>query len=256
MDSGLERIVIPEGILKIKGRAFSWCQYLSDLVLPKSLTSIGTSAFEHCYSLTHITIPDNITSIGAGAFYIDALDQAWVPGYGLTSVSFGKGVESIGAMAFRGHYDLRKVTIPASTTYIGLDAFGIGTAFFDGPAPEVQSVPDEWWDFPEPLAYHIHVWPRHLESFEEEHPVLGQSKIIIRDTSPKISSLIVEEETITISITGAPGTAYLCKTSADLAEFRVSATDPGTLMLDSTGKMEFSVQANLAGSFFVIEESP
>ena len=84
----------------------------------------------------------------------------------------------------------------------------------------------------------------------------SQSEIVVRDVSPKISSLSFEEGSLTINITGAPDTAYLCKTSSDLETFSSVTTNPEILTLDSRGKMDFTVDAGDAGRFFVLEEAP
>lgn len=67
-DSGVEEIVIPEGVSEIVSNTFMKCRNLRRVVLPSSLERIGEKAFCGCSSLTDIRIPDGVTSIGENAF--------------------------------------------------------------------------------------------------------------------------------------------------------------------------------------------
>lgn len=66
-NSGLERIEIPEGVIRIGGHAFYGCKNLSNVTIPDSLQAIGSSAFRRCYSLMHIRIPSR-TNVNAKTF--------------------------------------------------------------------------------------------------------------------------------------------------------------------------------------------
>ena len=83
----LTSVTISEGVTRIDGGAFYWCESLASAIIPDSVTSIGEWAFKECYTLTNVTIGSNVTSIGGFAFF---------------------GCES-----------LRDVAIPASVTDIG-----------------------------------------------------------------------------------------------------------------------------------------
>ena len=76
--------------------------------------TIVSYAFGGCTGLTSVTIGNSVTSIGGDAFY-DC--------YGLTSVTIGEGVTNIGGYAFYNCSGLTSVTIPESVTYIGDGAF-------------------------------------------------------------------------------------------------------------------------------------
>lgn len=65
----LERVSLPNTIVKIGYRAFYLCRHLDSINIPDNVTSIGGKAFYGCSSLTSITIPQSITSIGSSAFY-------------------------------------------------------------------------------------------------------------------------------------------------------------------------------------------
>ncbi len=108
------RLELPAGLLVIGDEAFSGTGFTGTLTLPDSLRSIGSGSFCGCRGLTgvrlpdhleHITrfafadceglqgsltIPDSVRSIGRGAF----------SGSGITEVSFGANVRSIGEAAF------------------------------------------------------------------------------------------------------------------------------------------------------------
>ena len=81
------------------GDAFNGCKVLSSITIPASVTSIGNSAFKSCY--------DSGNRIG------------------LTTVTFAEGsqLETIGESAFEACRFLSSITIPASVTEIGKNAF-------------------------------------------------------------------------------------------------------------------------------------
>jgi hypothetical protein len=70
--------------------------------------------FYYCKGLTSVTIGNSVTSIGSGAFRVCS---------GLTSVTIPNSVTSIGSGAFGSCKGLTSVTIGNSVTSIGNDAF-------------------------------------------------------------------------------------------------------------------------------------
>lgn len=107
-------VTIPEGVTDIEW-AFVYCFNMFDVAIPSSVTNLGYGAFYHS-QLRNVVIPDSVISIGDYAF--------WNSYGGLTNVTFGSNVQSIGNFAFSGCNRLLNVTIPASVTTVGIGAFG------------------------------------------------------------------------------------------------------------------------------------
>lgn len=89
--SGLRRITLPNGILKIDNSAFVFCEDLYEIALPNTLKCIGELAFGCCRSLTNLELPE--------------------------------GLEEIGSSAFNSCVNLKKVTFPSSLRIIGKNIF-------------------------------------------------------------------------------------------------------------------------------------
>jgi hypothetical protein len=119
----LTGIKIPASLRTIGNLAFYGCTKLESVTFEEcsQLETIGGSAFAYCCLLTKITIPASVTSINDGAFFGDRYGQPMT----LASVTFEKGsrLQSIGKSAFLGCVELTAITIPASVTAIGDQAF-------------------------------------------------------------------------------------------------------------------------------------
>ena len=108
--TGVEKLVIPEGVTEIGSYAFSGSS-LKEVVLPSTLTKIGESAFRDT-QLTSITIPEGVTEIGFGAFMDSSLKEVVLP----------STLTNIGSSAFSGT-QLKNVSVPSSVREIGSSAF-------------------------------------------------------------------------------------------------------------------------------------
>lgn len=62
-------IILPDSIINIENRAFSFCPELKFIKLPKNLESIGSETFRLCAKLESLSIPDTVVSIGEEAFF-------------------------------------------------------------------------------------------------------------------------------------------------------------------------------------------
>ena len=114
-NSEVKDLVIPDGVITIKKRAFYGCQYIESVIIPNSVTSIGGNAFASCSSLSSLTIGENVTSIGGGAF------QSCRP---LTSVVIPNSVKKIRGLAFFHCTSLNTIVIGCNVDEIGTNAFG------------------------------------------------------------------------------------------------------------------------------------
>ena len=87
---------------------------IKKIEIPNTFKSVEDYAFAICSGLTSVTIGSGVTSIGQSAFNNCS---------GLTSVTIGSGVTSIGQDAFRSCSGLTSIEIPNSVTSIGQNAF-------------------------------------------------------------------------------------------------------------------------------------
>ena len=129
-------VVIPETVLSIGNEAFNHCTGLTTLTIPNSVISIGNSAFANTYSLTSMTIPDNVVTFGNEVFRNSGVSDVTL-GNGissigsntfnycgnLTTVTLGNGITSIGEQAFMWCANLTSINIPATLTSLAKNAF-------------------------------------------------------------------------------------------------------------------------------------
>ncbi|MBR5452688.1 MAG: leucine-rich repeat domain-containing protein [Clostridia bacterium] len=132
----VERIVMADSVLSVGDGAFEGCTSLKRVTLSKGLVSIGEDAFRGCTSLTDIDLPDSLSAVGSRAFYgCTSLKKIYIPegvfdgntfemfmNSGLETVTFGRRVRSVDALAFSGT-PLREIVLPDSINKIEKGAF-------------------------------------------------------------------------------------------------------------------------------------
>lgn len=124
----LESVNIPETVTLIEPYAFSSCQSIQNLCIPAAVTEIGEGAFAYCFGLT-IEIAEGqehyICDENGGLFTADMTRLLFFPhNSGLETYAIPDGVVSIDTGAFHDDCSLASVSIPASVTEIGENAFG------------------------------------------------------------------------------------------------------------------------------------
>lgn len=93
--------------------AFYQCRNLSTVSINSNLQSIEEYAFNSS-SLSEITIPGSVTELGPYSFAASR---------NLVTVNFEEGLQTIGDYAFNGCYRISQLSIPSSTSYIGIQSF-------------------------------------------------------------------------------------------------------------------------------------
>ena len=85
----LEKVIIPEGVTRIKG--FAYCYGLKSITIPSSVKEIGSNAFSGCVELESVVLPEGLSTLGYRAFY-DCIK--------LKSIVIPNSVTSIGSETF------------------------------------------------------------------------------------------------------------------------------------------------------------
>ena len=106
----LTAVSLPEGLTTSGDGAFMGAT-VQAVDLPESLTRLGRSAFQDC-ELGLVTVPAGVTELDMWTFSGASLRTAEL-----------KGVTSIGREAFLNCAWMSEITLPASLTRIGIDAF-------------------------------------------------------------------------------------------------------------------------------------
>lgn len=112
--TAIEKISVPESVIRICDDAFSYCKDLKSIEIPESVTEIGMNAFSFCESLTDAVLPKNLTEIKAGTFSNCT---------SVETVSIPEGVTSIGNSAFSDCPNLSEIILPDSLTSMGDSVF-------------------------------------------------------------------------------------------------------------------------------------
>ena len=130
-------VIIPEGVLQIRSRAFEGNENVTKILVPESVTRIGEFVFSKCSQLEEINLPNSLAEIGMRAFskcpklqhmeipgtYTEVQLWAFADSVGLESVTLREGVQVISFGAFAGCSNLKQITLPDSLIGIAEYAF-------------------------------------------------------------------------------------------------------------------------------------
>lgn len=115
--TSLTSVNIPDNVETIEEYAFSNARQLQEVHLPDSLTSLGNYAFAECRSLRTVKIPTKLKTIP---------DYTFQNCRSLQSVELHDSITAFEDYSFN-NCDLREITLPKSTTWVGGNAFNGNT---------------------------------------------------------------------------------------------------------------------------------
>ena len=141
----IKSAVIQNGITRIGGFSFCYCDQVTRISIPSTVKSIGFWSFCACTSLSSITIPSSVTVVEEGAFCgCDSLTSITIPSSvtvieraafseceHLTNITIPSSVTVIHDGTFSGCTGLTSITIPSSIKEIERDAFNYCTSLKD-----------------------------------------------------------------------------------------------------------------------------
>lgn len=136
-NGGLTSISMPSTLEVIMDEAFRAASGLGDTVIPEGVTYLGFESFRQCDSFERIVIPDSVTFAGEGTFKVcpsvtsitigsglgDVADWMFCYNTKAESVEFRGSPSSIGDSAFYVCESLLSISIPDSVRTIGGSAF-------------------------------------------------------------------------------------------------------------------------------------
>lgn len=110
----VEKVELPESLVKINDEAFRACTSLREIIIPESTKIIGNNAFRDCTKLKKLSIKNELIKIGERAFENCS---------SLVEVDLPDGLRELYAGIFNGCKSLEKIKLPDELTVIGENAF-------------------------------------------------------------------------------------------------------------------------------------
>ena len=132
----LVALIVPEGVVEIKDRAFSGDPWICKVVIPGSVKVIGKEAFAACSRLEVLVIEEGVERIEAEAFRDCRIGDLSLPRHSLKYIGdrafdfnyfrkleLPQELEYLGAASFRCNPNLQSVSVPGTVKRIGAAAF-------------------------------------------------------------------------------------------------------------------------------------
>ena len=134
----LKSIVLPEGLVEIRGSAFDNCIWMETITLPLTITTLGNSVFRNCRSVVFINLPSITGGIPHESFMGcsnlqtvvlptslsgDIGTSAFSQCSSLLSIVIPNGVRSLGSYAFYRCSSLSSIRVPEGVEEISWDCF-------------------------------------------------------------------------------------------------------------------------------------
>ena len=131
---GLEDVVFPQSLKKIRDRAFRGCSALTSVVIPENVEYLGRDAFYDCVNLQKVIIKASPEGIQQKAFLnCEEIHHITIPGgfriinffqwSQIRTVSLTEGCTTIDKEMFKGCKDVTNLHIPVSVKTIEAEAF-------------------------------------------------------------------------------------------------------------------------------------
>lgn len=141
--TNLQSVRLPDTVTQIGDQAFGDCTALESFFLPEAVASLGTGVWSGCSSLTEITAAEenpNYLSLDGVLFTADQQTLTAYPGGRDGTYAIPSGTASVGAAAFCKNLYPSELTVSASVTEVGAQAFAfledrLASISFYGDAP-------------------------------------------------------------------------------------------------------------------------
>ena len=161
-NTGLESVVLGNGLTSIGIAAFEGCTSMYSISLPGTLQVIEANAFKDCRSLQSVTIPSSVTSIGNAAFYnCSALKYVYIP----------SSVTSVGSNPFNLCSDVENLVIEQDFDVANFTIAGFGNLS----VPTVVSVLNSLSNRVGKTNYTLYTG-RYLSMLSEEQKAIATAK--------------------------------------------------------------------------------